>query len=166
MEYINQLNNSETSTHTSSPSGSSYTAGALLRSVYFDPLNAGVIEGQHQKIKHLQEQLAEFNRIRYRRLPANASRGKNVVWTLKRKSLTATDQINQQAVALYLREAIWPSNKILPTKWSKWRKDKNSLCQMILQKKCHTCWCWWKVILRVNNIRIYKQKILRIVGKL
>jgi hypothetical protein len=79
MEYINQLNNSETSTHTSSPSGSSYTAGALLRSVYFDPLNAGVIEGQHQKIKHLQEQLAEFNRIRYRRLPANASRGKNVV---------------------------------------------------------------------------------------
>jgi hypothetical protein len=48
--------------------------------------------------------------------------------------LTATDQVNQQAVASYLREAIWPSNKILPTKWSKWREDRNSLCQMILQK--------------------------------
>ena len=33
-----------------------------------------------------------------------------------------------------LREAIWPSNKILPNKWSKWREDRNSLCQMILRK--------------------------------
>jgi len=37
-------------------------------------------------------------------------------------------------VASFLREAIWPSNKILPNKWSKWREDINSLCQMILQK--------------------------------
>ena len=29
---------------------------------------------------------------------------------------------------------IWPSNKILPNKWSKWREDRNSLCQMILRK--------------------------------
>ena len=124
----------ETSTHTTSTSGSSYSASAPLRNVQFDPSNAGVIEEQQQKIKHLQEQLAEFNRVRYRTLPANASGGKNVVWTSKRKSLTGTDQINQQAVASYLREAIWPSNKILPTKWSKWREDRNSLCQMILQK--------------------------------
>jgi hypothetical protein len=41
--------------------------------------------------------------------------GVKMLQTLKRVSLTATDQINQQAVALYLREAIWPSNKILPT---------------------------------------------------
>jgi hypothetical protein len=101
---------SETSTHTTSTSGSSYSAAAPLRNV------------------------AEFNRVRYRTLPANASGGKNVVRTSKRKSLTATDQINQQAVASYLREAIWPSNKILPTKWSKWREDRNSLCQMILRK--------------------------------
>jgi len=109
----------ETSTHTTSTSGSSYSASAPLRNVQFDPSNAGVIEEQQQKIQHLQEQLAEFNRVRYRTLPANASGGKNVVRTSKGKSLTATDQINQQAVASYLREAIWPSNKILPTKWSK-----------------------------------------------
>ncbi len=72
--------------------------------------------------------------FRYRMLPANASRGKNVVQTSKRVSLIATDQINHQAVVPYLRKAIWPSNKILPTKWSKCREDKNSLFQMILQK--------------------------------
>jgi hypothetical protein len=82
---------SETSTHTSSSSGSSYSAVAPLRNVQFDRSNAGVIEELQQKIKHLQEQLAEFNGVRYRTLPANASGGKNVVQTLKRKSLAATD---------------------------------------------------------------------------
>jgi hypothetical protein len=124
MEY------SETSTHTTSSGGSSYSAVAPLRIVQFDSSNAGVIEEQQPKIKHLQEQLAEFNHVRYRTLPANASGGKNVVQTSKRKSLTATDQINQQTVGSYLREAIWPSNKILLTKWNKWREDRNSLCQM------------------------------------
>ena len=85
MEY------SETSTHTTSSSGSSYLAGAPLKSVHFDPSNTGVIEKQQQNINHLQVQLAEFNRVRYRTLPANASRGKNVVPILKRVSLTATD---------------------------------------------------------------------------
>jgi hypothetical protein len=28
--------------------------------------------------------------------------------------MTATDHINQQAVASYVREAIWPGNKMLP----------------------------------------------------
>jgi hypothetical protein len=88
MEY------SETSTHTTSLSGSSYSAAAPLRNVQFDPSNTGVIEEQQQKIKHLQEQLAKFNRVRYRTLPANASGGKNSVRTSKRKSLTATDQKN------------------------------------------------------------------------
>ncbi len=48
--------------------------------------------------------------------------------------MTATDQINQQTVGLYLCEAIWPSKKMLPTKWSQWREERNSLCQMILRK--------------------------------
>ncbi len=52
--------------------------------------------------------------------------------TSKRMSITATDHINQQAVASYVREAIW--NKMLPESWSKWRDDKRSLCQMILKK--------------------------------
>ncbi len=49
-------------------------------------------------------------------------------------SRTATDHINQQAVASYVREAIWPGNKMLPKSWSKWRDDKRSLCQMIQKK--------------------------------
>ncbi len=48
--------------------------------------------------------------------------------------MTPTDDINQQAVASYVREAIWPGNKMLPKSWSKWRDDKRSLCQMILKK--------------------------------
>jgi hypothetical protein len=38
--------------------------------------------------------------------------------------MTATDHINQQAVASYVREAIWPGSKMLPKNWSKWRDDK------------------------------------------
>ena len=49
-------------------------------------------------------------------------------------SMTATAHINQQAVASYVREAIWPGNKMLPKSWSKWRDDNRSLCQMILKK--------------------------------
>jgi hypothetical protein len=48
--------------------------------------------------------------------------------------MTATDHINQQAVATYVREAIWPGNKMLPKSWSEWRDDKRSLCHMILKK--------------------------------
>ncbi len=72
---------------------------------------AGVIEAQQQKIKNLQEQLAEFNQAKYKMLPANASRGKNVIRTSKKVNMTATDQINQQTVRSYLCEAVWPSNK-------------------------------------------------------
>jgi hypothetical protein len=72
---------SETSTHTTSSSGSSYSAAAPLRNVQFDPSNAGVIEDSNKKLNtsRLQEQLVEFNRVRYRTLPANASGGKNIV---------------------------------------------------------------------------------------
>ncbi len=47
-------------------------------------------------------------------MPGNASRGKNVLTTSKKMNMTATDHINQQAVASYVREAIWPGNKMLP----------------------------------------------------
>jgi hypothetical protein len=67
-------------------------------------------------------------------LLGNASRGKNVLRTSKKMSMTATDHINQQAVASYVREAVWPGNKMLPKSRSKWRDDKRSLCQMILKK--------------------------------
>jgi hypothetical protein len=78
--------------------------------------------------------LAEFNGVRYRTLSANASRGKNVLRTSKKVSMTPTDHINQQVVSSYVREAIWPGNKMLLKSWSKWRDNKRSLCQMILKK--------------------------------
>ncbi len=65
----------------------------------------------------------------------------------KKMTMTPTDHINQQAVASYVRGAIWPRNKMLPKSWSKWRDDKRSLCQMILKKGCITSGCGWKVIL-------------------
>jgi hypothetical protein len=48
--------------------------------------NVGIIEEQKQQIKQLEE-LAEFNRVRYRTLPANASRGKNVLRSSKKVSM-------------------------------------------------------------------------------
>jgi hypothetical protein len=100
-----------------------------------------IIEEKKQQIKELQEELAEFNCVRYRTLPGNASRGKNILRTSKKMSMTATDHINQQAVASYVRKAIWPGNKMLPKNWSKWRDDKRSLCQLIL-KKLHYLLVW------------------------
>jgi len=105
-----------------------------LQNVRVDTQYVGINEEQKQQIKELQEELSEFNRVQYRTMPGNASRGKNVLRTSKKMSMTATDHINQQAVASYVREAIWPGNKMLPKSWSKWRDDKRSLCQMILKK--------------------------------
>jgi len=134
MNQMSRTKDSDTTTHSSTSTGSLYPAERPLRNVNIDPSYASVIEEQDQQIKHLQQQLAEFNSVRYRTLSGNASRGKNVVRTTRKVSMTPTDQINQQVVTSYLREAIWPSNKILPNKWSKWREDRNSLCQMILRK--------------------------------
>ncbi len=69
---------------------------------------------QKQQIEQLQEELAEFNHVQYRSLPAMASKGKNVLRSSKMMSMTPTDHINQQAIASYVREAIWPGNKMLP----------------------------------------------------
>jgi hypothetical protein len=112
-----------------------------LQNVRVDTQYVGINEEHKQQIRQLQEELVEFNCVWYRTLPAIASRGKNVLRTPKKMSMTATDHINQQAVATYVREAIWPGNKMLPKSWIKWRDDKISLCQMIL-KKLHYLWLW------------------------
>jgi hypothetical protein len=51
---------------------------APLQNVRVDTQYVGIIEEQKQQIKELQEELAEFNCVRYRTLPGNASRGKNI----------------------------------------------------------------------------------------
>ncbi len=91
---MSQTNDSDTTTPSSASTGSLYTAERPLRNVNIDPSYASVIEEQDQQIKHLQQQLAEFNSVRYRTLSGNASRGKNVVRTTRKVSMTPTDQIN------------------------------------------------------------------------
>ncbi len=71
-----------------------------------DTQYVGIIEDQKQQIKGLKEELAEFNRVQVITLPASASRGKNVLRTSKKVSMTPTDHISQQAVASYVQEAI------------------------------------------------------------
>ena len=134
MANINVQNEYETATHSSSSSRSSYSASAPLRNVNIHPSIAGELEEQKQTIKHLQEQLAEFNREKYRSPSTNKGKGENVMRTSKKVSMTSTDQINQQTVGSFVREVIWPCNKMLPKKWSQWREEKDSLCQMILRK--------------------------------
>ena len=116
--HVKQIDSNTTST-SSSASSSAVSApdwgiAPPLRNVRADTQYVGIIKEQKQQTKQLQEELAEFNRIQYRTLPENASRGKNVLRTSKMMSMTATDHINQQAVASYVREAIWPGNKMLP----------------------------------------------------
>ncbi len=40
--------------------------------------------------------------------------GRIFLRTSKKMSMTETDHINQEAVASYVREAIWSGNKMLP----------------------------------------------------
>jgi hypothetical protein len=87
-----------------------------------------------KKNQFFTDQLSDFNCVRYGTLPVNSSRGKNVIPTAKKVSMTTTDQINQRTIASYLWRAIWPTYKMLPKSWSKWRDDRRSLCQMILNK--------------------------------
>ncbi len=85
-----------------------------------------LIEEQKKQIQFITDQLSDFNRVRYRTLPVNSSRGKNVIQTAKKVSMTTTDQINQQTIASYLWEAVWPTYKMLPKSLSKWRDDKEA----------------------------------------
>ncbi len=118
---------SNTTSTSSSASASAVSAdwdiAPPLRNGRVDTQHVGIIEEQKQQLKQLQDKVAEFNHVHYRILPGNASRGKNVLRTSKKMSMTATDHISQQAVASYVREAVWPGNKMLPKSWSKWRDD-------------------------------------------
>jgi hypothetical protein len=106
---------SDSNTITTSSSVSASAVSALdwdiaappLQNVRVDTQYFGILEEQKQQMKLLQEELAEFNCIQYRALPANASRGKNVFRSSKKVSMTPIDHINQQAVASYVQEAIF-----------------------------------------------------------
>jgi hypothetical protein len=86
-----------------------------------------------QRIQALKSQIIEYNKSKYDKISTNGQRGKNILQKSKH-TLSTQDQINQGVVAAFLRESVWPLTKILPKNWTKWRGDKNSLCQMILKK--------------------------------
>jgi hypothetical protein len=86
---------SKSSSASASAVSADWDVAPPLRNVRVDTQYVGIIEEQKQQIKQLQEELAEFSCVRYRTLPANASRGKNVLRTSKKMSMTATDHINQ-----------------------------------------------------------------------
>jgi len=86
-----------------------------------------------QRIQALEAQITEYNKSKYDKMSTSGQRGKNILQKSKH-ALSRQDQINQGVVAAFLRESVWPRTKILPKNWTKWRDDKNSLCQMILKK--------------------------------
>ena len=86
-----------------------------------------------QRIQALEAQIIKYNKSKYDKISKNGQRGKNILHKSKH-TLSTQDQINQGVVAAFLRESVWPRTKILPKNWTKWRDDKNSLCQMILKK--------------------------------
>jgi hypothetical protein len=111
-----QSESNTTSTSSSaSASASAVSADWLiapsLQNVRVDTQYVGINKEQKQQIRQLQEELAEFNCVRYRTLPAIVSRVRNVLRSSKKVSMTQKDHINQQAVATYVREAIWLGNK-------------------------------------------------------
>ncbi len=102
-EKQSDSNTTSTSSSASAPAVcADWDIAPPLRNFRVDTKYVGIIEEQKQQIKQLQEELAEFNRVQCRTLPANASRGKNVLRSSKKVSMTATDHINQQAVASYV----------------------------------------------------------------
>jgi len=86
-----------------------------------------------QRIQALEAQIIEYNKSKYDKMSTSGQRGKNILQKSKH-ALSRQDQINQGVVAAFLRESVWLRTKILPKNWTKWRDDKNSLCQMILKK--------------------------------
>jgi hypothetical protein len=98
---------SNTTSTSSSASASALSAdwdiAPPLQNVRVDTQYVGIIKEHKQQIKQLQEELAEFNHVGYRTMPANASRGENVLRSSKKVSMTPTNHINQQAVASYVR---------------------------------------------------------------
>jgi hypothetical protein len=103
-EKQSDSNTTTTSSSASTPAVSApdWDIAPPLQNFRFDTQYVGIIEEQKQQIIQLQEELAMFNRVQYRTLLANSSRGGNVLRSSKKVSRTPTDHLNQQAVASYV----------------------------------------------------------------
>ncbi len=81
-----QSDSNTTSTSSSalaSAVSSDWDIATTLQNVRVDAQYVGIIKEQKQQIKQLQEDLAEFNRVQYKTLLENTSRGKNVLRSSK-----------------------------------------------------------------------------------
>ena len=103
---------------------------ALLPMRHSEKSNANELK---QRIRDLEAQIIECNKSKYGKISSYGQRGKNILLKSK-NTLSTQDLINQGVVAAFLRESVWPRTKLLPKNWTKWREDRNSLCQMILKK--------------------------------
>ena len=86
-----------------------------------------------RRIQALEAQIIDCNKSKYGKITMYGQRGKNIL-RKSRNTLSTQDLVNQGVVAAFLRESVWPRTKLLPKNWTKWREDRNSLCQMILKK--------------------------------
>jgi hypothetical protein len=89
-----------------------------------------------KRIRDLKAQVIECNKSRFGKISSYGQRGKNILRKSKH-ALSMQDLINQGVVAAFLRESVWPRTKLLPKNWTKWREEKNILCQMIFKKYLH-----------------------------
>lgn len=92
------------------------------------------------QIQVLQQGLLNINAPYLAQMRDNSSssgsgiKGKNNTRKCRKHELSGTDRWNAQIISSYIRETIWPSNKILPGLWSKWIENERSLSQQIMKK--------------------------------
>lgn len=90
------------------------------------------------QIQLLQQGLMNINAPYLARMQDNSNsrgiKGKNNARKSRKYELSGTDSWNATIISSYIRETIWPSNKILPGLWAKWIEDERSLSQKIMKK--------------------------------
>ena len=53
---------------------------------------------------------------------------------VKKTKMTPIDTWNAHVLSNFLCDSIWPTNKILPKKWTHWVNDNRSLSQKVIAK--------------------------------
>jgi hypothetical protein len=61
-------------------------------------------------------------------------KGKNDTRQGKKTKMSPIDTWNAHVLSNFLRDSIWPTNKILPKKWTHWVNDNRSLSQKVIAK--------------------------------
>ena len=124
---------SETSTPTTASTGVSTLGSSSFRTPRadhnFNVRERNLIAEQQREIDDLKKKLEESNSVRYRNLQQMNQRvgsGKNIVRDYKKVSMTPTDSINVVTLSTFLRETVWPYQKMLPPQWNKYRTDKKA----------------------------------------